>query len=67
MSDFFCKCTDADEPQIPAALYCMVHPIEWVCYPCVVKWNRAILPSLVDVLGIDIRDLFAPEHQEESE
>jgi hypothetical protein len=67
MSDYFCECTDADEPMIPAALYCAVHPIEWVCYPCLAQWNRAIVPSLVDSLGINIRDLFAPEYQEESE
>lgn len=68
MSDYFCDCTDNDETDYQvAALYCAVSPIEWVCLPCLVAWDRYTLPSLVDSLGIDIRDLFAPEFQEESE
>jgi hypothetical protein len=65
MSEYFCECVDTDYH--PRPIYCAIHPIEWVCMPCLVAWSQHKLPSLVDSLGINIRDLFAPERQEESE
>ena len=68
MRTYVCDCTDYDEHDpIPYSLYCAVNPDEWICFACMVAYNSAILPSLVDELGINISDLFAPEYQEESE
>ena len=63
---FYCSCVDDIYLVNELVLYCSVNPNEWLCLDCFEQSTSFILPSLVDDLGIDIDDLFAPEYREES-